>query len=92
MVESQGNQKIAVSVESDAFDPFLSARLPDGTWLNSDEAGLVGPAFGRFRIGIEVQSTRPGPIEVFVGAAFPGEGGSYTLRVQRRPWEEDSGR
>lgn len=69
---------VEVLAESDDFDSYIEARLPDGSQRSNDD-------YARLNAGFQATIAEAGTMLLTVRAVFPGESGSYRLTVRRVP-------
>jgi len=74
----QSGIAVEVLVESEDFDSFVDARLPDGTRRSNDD-------YDRLNAGFQATITESGMLRVTVSAVFPEETGDFRLAIRRIP-------
>lgn len=74
----QSGIAVEVLVESDDFDSYVEALLPDGTSRSNDD-------YDRLNAGFQATITTPGMLRLTVSSLFPRENGDYRLLVRRVP-------
>lgn len=74
----QSGIAVEVLVESNDFDSYVDAVLPDGTVRSNDD-------YYRLHAGFQATIAESGMLRLTVSSLFPGERGEYRLTVRRVP-------
>ncbi|MFP4331437.1 MAG: pre-peptidase C-terminal domain-containing protein [Alkalispirochaetaceae bacterium] len=77
-------ERVAVVVDSQDFDSYLTVSLPDGEEERNDD-------YVDWNAGVEFLADRSGRVEIAVSSLFSGETGAYTVRAVRLPEPRELG-
>lgn len=69
---------VEVLVESEDFDSYVEARLPDGSFRSNDD-------YDRLNAGFQATIGNSGEMQLAVSSVFPGESGVYRITVRQVP-------
>ncbi len=69
---------VEVLVQSDEFDSFVRALLPDGRLRSNDD-------YDRLNAGFQATIVQDGEMRLTVSSVFPGEEGAYRITVRQIP-------
>lgn len=77
----ESGDRVAVVVESEEFDSYLTVTFPDGEQERNDD-------YLDWNAGVEFLAGDSGVVEIAVTSLFSGETGEYTVRAVRLPEPE----